>query len=249
MPRAARGSRSPPHRAPAWCRGEATTAAEALQISDSRMYAHKGGRRASVASQTRDVLLRTLREREPDLHDHLHGVAELATEVGQAARACPPRSSTSSPGRPSCTTSARWRSPTRSSTSPAPSTEDEWSFMRRHTIIGERILGAAPGAAPGGPARAREPRELGRHRLSGRPGGRGDPAGRAHRRGLRRLPRDDLQPPLPRSACCPRRPSPSFAPVRAPSSIPMVVKAFAMLHEPAGAPDAQPDPDVEPTPA
>jgi two-component system cell cycle response regulator len=27
---------------------------------------------------------------------------------------------------------------------PAPLSEDEWVFMRRHTIIGERILGAAP---------------------------------------------------------------------------------------------------------
>ena len=73
------------------------------------------------------------------------------------------------PRRPSCTTSARSRSRTRSSTSRARSTDDEWEFIRRHTVIGERIIAAAP--ALGGVARARalQPRALGRHRLPGRP--------------------------------------------------------------------------------
>ena len=31
---------------------------------------------------------------------------------------------------------------------PGPLDDDEWSFMRRHTIIGERILGAAPALRP-----------------------------------------------------------------------------------------------------
>jgi HD-GYP domain-containing protein (c-di-GMP phosphodiesterase class II) len=31
---------------------------------------------------------------------------------------------------------------------PGPLTESEWSFVRQHTIIGERILGAAPALAP-----------------------------------------------------------------------------------------------------
>ena len=34
--------------------------------------------------------------------------------------------------------------PTRSSRSPAPLTDEEWKFVRRHTLIGERILLAAP---------------------------------------------------------------------------------------------------------
>ena len=50
--------------------------------------------------------------------------------------------------RPSCTTSARLRSPTRSFRSPARSIADEWEFMRRHTLIGERILTAAPALEP-----------------------------------------------------------------------------------------------------
>ena len=31
---------------------------------------------------------------------------------------------------------------------PGPLTEDEWAFMRRHTLIGERILSAAPALRP-----------------------------------------------------------------------------------------------------
>jgi two-component system, cell cycle response regulator len=31
---------------------------------------------------------------------------------------------------------------------PGPLSEDEWEFVRRHTLIGERILGAAPALGP-----------------------------------------------------------------------------------------------------
>ena len=31
---------------------------------------------------------------------------------------------------------------------PGPLDDEEWEFMRRHTVIGERILSAAPGARP-----------------------------------------------------------------------------------------------------
>ena len=45
-------------------------------MADSRMYAHKDQAPASAKRQTRDVLLSVLRERQPDLHDHLEGVAD-----------------------------------------------------------------------------------------------------------------------------------------------------------------------------
>ena len=44
----------------------------------------------------------------------------------------------------SCTTSARSPCPTTSSTSPAPLDDVEWRIMRQHTLVGERILAAAP---------------------------------------------------------------------------------------------------------
>ena len=75
---------------------------------------------------------------------------------------------------------------------PAPLTEPEWEVMRRHPELGARIIepvAALDGArelviachehwdGSGYPERARR---------------RGDPAGRAHHPGLRRLPRHDL---------------------------------------------------------
>ena len=61
---------------------EARDATLALRIADQRMYAHKEDRRSSATRQTRDILLQVLQEREPDLGEHLKGVAQLAMGVG-----------------------------------------------------------------------------------------------------------------------------------------------------------------------
>jgi two-component system cell cycle response regulator len=126
---------------------EATTVAEALQIADSRMYADKGQSRASAGRQTRDVLLSTLRERQPDLHDHLTGVAETAVatarklemspeEIDEVARAAELHDV------------GKMAIPDAILQKPGPLDDEEWAFMRRHTIIGERILAAAPALVP-----------------------------------------------------------------------------------------------------
>jgi two-component system cell cycle response regulator len=57
---------------------EAASFAEALGIADRRMYAMKNGRPRSAGSQLRDVLVRVLDIREPDLHDHRRGIAPAA---------------------------------------------------------------------------------------------------------------------------------------------------------------------------
>jgi two-component system, cell cycle response regulator len=122
---------------------EATTATEALQLADRRMYARKGGRRMSAGSQSRDVLLRTLSEAHPDLHDHLRGTAELALAVGrelgmgaeqldELARAAELHDV------------GKMAIPDAILAKAGPLDETEWAFMRRHPIIGERILLAAP---------------------------------------------------------------------------------------------------------
>ena len=74
---------------------------------------------------------------------------------------------------------------------PGPLDDQEWEFMRRHTIVGERIVASATSLQRCRAARPLLARALGRGRLSGRPGRRGDPARRACHRGLRRLRRDD----------------------------------------------------------
>jgi two-component system, cell cycle response regulator len=126
---------------------EVRTATEALQLADRRMYARKGGRRMSAGSQSRDVLMRTLSEARPDLHAHLRGTAELALTVGrelgmdaeeldELARAAELHDV------------GKMAIPDAILEKPGPLDETEWSFMRRHTIIGERILLAAPALRP-----------------------------------------------------------------------------------------------------
>jgi diguanylate cyclase (GGDEF)-like protein len=122
---------------------EATDPAEALRMADQRMYAEKHGGRASAGSQSRDVLLRALAERNPDLGEHLSQVAELAVavarrlglgdaEVEQVRHAADLHDV------------GKVAIPDAILDKPGPLDDDEWVFMRRHTIIGERIVAAAP---------------------------------------------------------------------------------------------------------
>jgi two-component system, cell cycle response regulator len=122
---------------------EARTTTEALQLADRRMYARKGGRRLSPGSQSRDVLLRTLSEARPDVHAHLRGTADLATAVGQelgmsidALNEVARAAELHDVGKMAIPDAILHKS--------GPLDEDEWGFMRRHPIIGERILLAAP---------------------------------------------------------------------------------------------------------
>jgi diguanylate cyclase (GGDEF)-like protein len=126
---------------------EAATAAEALQIADQRMYGDKARHARGRASDTRDVLVRVLREREPDLHDHLRHVAELARAVGL-------RFGLEPEGLDELVRAAELHDvgkmaiPDSILSKPGPLDEEEWAFMRRHTVIGEAILSAAPALAP-----------------------------------------------------------------------------------------------------
>ena len=176
---------------------EARDATLALKIADQRMYAHKEDRRSSATRQTRDILLQVLQEREPDLGEHLKDVAQLAMGVGS-------RLSLLSEELDEVVRAAELHDvgkmaiPDEILHKPGPLTDEEWSFVRQHTIIGERILGAAPALLAGREAGAREPRALGRLGLPGRARRRDDPARRPDRRRVRRLRRDDHQPALPR---------------------------------------------------
>ena len=80
---------------------------------------------------------------------------------------------------------------------PAPLDEREWEIMRQHPVIGERILRAIPGLGSGRQDRPPRARALGRQGLPGRACRGGDPARRKDHPRLRRLPRNDLRPPLP----------------------------------------------------
>jgi two-component system, cell cycle response regulator len=126
---------------------EAATAAEALQIADHRMYEHKAGRSAGRTSETRDVLLRILRERQPDLHEHLNNVADLARATGRRLGLM--REALDEVARAAeLHDIGKMAVPDAILDKPGPLDEHEWAFMRRHTLIGESILSAAPALVP-----------------------------------------------------------------------------------------------------
>ena len=126
---------------------EACLASEALLIADQRMYAHKNVGRATARRQSTDVLLRALAERHPSLEGHLGGVAHLAEAVGrqlglegEALDHVRVAAELHDVGKVAI--------PDAILDKPGPLDENEWAFMRRHTLIGERIVAAAPALGP-----------------------------------------------------------------------------------------------------
>ncbi|MEA2404806.1 MAG: hypothetical protein QOE08_1453 [Thermoleophilaceae bacterium] len=123
---------------------DAATSSAVLQTADERLYAEKARRRRfSVGHQATSALVQALQEREPGLGDHLHDVAELvhavAIELGmegedleQAVRAA----ELHDVGKVAVPDSILHK--------PGPLSEAEWGYMREHTVVGDRILSAAP---------------------------------------------------------------------------------------------------------
>ncbi|HWA54493.1 MAG TPA: diguanylate cyclase [Solirubrobacterales bacterium] len=122
---------------------EAATPKEALQLADRRMYMQKSQRADSALSQTRGVLLGMLREREPALDRHLGGVAHLAGALGRELdldaedldvliRAAEMHDI------------GKIAIPDEILRKTTPLTEAERDLVRTHTMVGERILAAAP---------------------------------------------------------------------------------------------------------
>jgi two-component system, cell cycle response regulator len=122
--------------------GEADSAAEALRLADQRMYANKHAGRVSAGRQTADALLRALAERDPNLGAHTEAV-ELAVATARRLGLAPDEIE-----RVRHATELRdvgkVAVPDAILGKPGPLREEEWAFVRRHPVIGERILGGAP---------------------------------------------------------------------------------------------------------
>ena len=143
--------------------------------------------------------MQVLLEREPELRDHHVGVSVLALEVGrqlgmtseeldETARAAELHDI------------GKMAIPDEILNKPARLTEEEYAFMKQHTVIPERIIAAAPAMA--GVARivrASHERFDGPS-LPGRPRRRGHPAGRPDCQRLRLVRRDDHPAVLQRAA-------------------------------------------------
>jgi diguanylate cyclase (GGDEF)-like protein len=126
---------------------EASGPEEAMVLADQRMYQQKARGRASAGRQSSDVLMRVLLERSPELMGHLQGVTALAESVGrglgldQVALGHLIRAA-------GLHDVGKVAIPDSILTKPGPLDDAEMTFIRRHTLIGERILLAAPSLAP-----------------------------------------------------------------------------------------------------
>ena len=122
---------------------EVVTATDALRVADRRMYSQKGQRADSASSQTRGVLLRVLHEREPELERHLDGVARLAATFGRAL-------SFDAEEQDVLVRAAELHDvgkiaiPDEILHKRGELSAEEWALMRKHTLIGQRVLEAAP---------------------------------------------------------------------------------------------------------
>jgi diguanylate cyclase (GGDEF)-like protein len=126
---------------------EADSPDHALQLADERMYVNKRARSGGARNQARDVLMRTMEAKQPDLDEHSSSVAALAVrvarhfglggeqldEVGRAAEL----HDVGKVGIPDAILN-----------NPGELSQIEWDFVHQHTILGERILNAAPALRP-----------------------------------------------------------------------------------------------------
>ncbi|MDX6696878.1 MAG: hypothetical protein QOE65_275 [Solirubrobacteraceae bacterium] len=119
---------------------------EALHLADRRMYVRKTGGRPSAGRQVGDALLRALEERHPELGEHLDGVADWSEavarrmeledlEIIQVRQAAELHDI------------GKVAIPDAILLKPGGLDPSERAFIERHTVIGERIVGAAPALA------------------------------------------------------------------------------------------------------
>jgi diguanylate cyclase (GGDEF)-like protein len=122
---------------------EVVTATDALRLADRRMYAKKGRRADSARSQTRSVLLRVLQEREPELERRLDGVAHLAAAFGREL-ALDAEELDVLVRAAELHDIGKIAIPDETLHKEGDLSPEEWALMRKHTLIGQRVLEAAP---------------------------------------------------------------------------------------------------------
>jgi two-component system, cell cycle response regulator len=128
---------------------EADSPSEVLRLADNRMYAEKGSRPGRVDRQTRDLLMRIMQDREPGLNAHQDRVVCLARAVARGLALDAEQTDI-------VIRAAEFHDigkigvPDEVLKKAGPLDQSEWELMRKHTLIGERILGASPAMGPVG---------------------------------------------------------------------------------------------------
>jgi HD-GYP domain-containing protein (c-di-GMP phosphodiesterase class II) len=111
------------------------------------MYARKQSRAARTDEQTRDVLVRIMHAKQPNLPEHSTGVSQLAVAVGR-------RLAMNAEELDELARAAELHDigkvgiPDAILDKPGPLDDEEWEFIRQHPVVGERILSAAPALRP-----------------------------------------------------------------------------------------------------
>jgi HD-GYP domain-containing protein (c-di-GMP phosphodiesterase class II) len=115
----------------------------ALGAADRRMYRHKNRKRTSASRQTADALLRVLIERNPILAEHGDNVAALVAQMAQALH-LPDDEAHQLEQAAELHDIGKLAIPDAILNKRGALDEHEWAFIKQHTMIGERILAAAP---------------------------------------------------------------------------------------------------------
>ena len=128
---------------------DASTVSTALSLADERLYAHKELLAEIDRGTAHEPLLRTLAEREPELRAHVADVSSLAVRLGERLGL----------GREELEELrlaaelhdvGKLAIPDVVLQKPGPLDPTEWGFIHSHTLIGQRILSAAPALRPVG---------------------------------------------------------------------------------------------------
>ncbi len=124
---------------------ETSNAETALDLCDQRLYNEKSMRSAR-RGRPQDVLLEALTAREPSLEGHSTDVAALAVAVARRLGLSSEAVSRVQQGA-LLHDVGKIGIPDSVLAKPGPLSAEEWKFIRRHTVIGERILAASPALA------------------------------------------------------------------------------------------------------
>jgi diguanylate cyclase (GGDEF)-like protein len=125
---------------------ESQDVTEAMRLVDQRMYAQKTSGRRSPDRQSRDVLLRVLQERNPELAERHAAVARLVDAVADRL-GLPAEQRVQARQAAELHDIGKLAIPEGILHKPGSLDPEEWAFVRRHPLIGERIIGAAPALA------------------------------------------------------------------------------------------------------
>ena len=111
------------------------------------MYSHKRSHRPGTREPVQDVLIHLMQTKQTDLQDHSSSVARLAIRVGRHLGMNAEQ--LDELGRAAALHDiGKLGIPDAILTKPGPLDAGEWDFIRQHTVLGERILSAAPALRP-----------------------------------------------------------------------------------------------------